>query len=266
MRISPTRAQNRRAEALWRAEAARKERLGQEGEALAFRSGSGPPRVLSLADWGENGHFTTHRWFIEGKMSFRIQVSNPRVTGSFSPDDQDLIMATETIFQSRTEFAVMIWNHSLIPLDYKYEVGSLLADAILILDALREPGPGAYQMQWSSSSIRAHWDLRWDALGELVVNARWDAVPRSDLGALARYGPVRMPKHEFVWEWRELFGRVLRALDQAGYQDSQIRGLADLRRVYSQIPKSGFYYRELAWGPRPLRDEDAFDLSPESAG
>ncbi|BAY41833.1 hypothetical protein NIES2111_62290 (plasmid) [Nostoc sp. NIES-2111] len=69
-------------------------------------------------------------------MSFYIQVSNPIFLYSPSEIVSDLAEAIQVIYPMETEKAFIIWNHTYIPLSYKYNLSVIIDDILPMLSDL----------------------------------------------------------------------------------------------------------------------------------
>lgn len=175
-------------------------------------------------------------------MDFYIQASKPRAAGAYDAEDNSLGEAVETAFPLDTESAVMVWHHLYIALSYKYDVSVIISDLVAMLTALMRPGPGTHEVQWASNTFLSRWKLRWNTENELTVDAEWTAVVGVPVDVVQRAGGIRMPKEQFVAEWKELLSRVLTALTASGYGEAQVAGLAELRQLHEQLPRRGVLY------------------------
>ena len=55
---------------------------------------------------------------------------------------------------------------------------------------------------------------------------------------------IRLSKVDFVNEWKEVFGVLIRGLKHCGYDKSKIKGMEDLVEQYEKIKGSGICYKD----------------------
>lgn len=175
-------------------------------------------------------------------MDFFIQASNPKVSGTYNAEDESLGEAIETVFPLNTESAMLVWHHLYIALSYKYDVSVIINDVISMLAALMRPGAGKHEVQWASNTFLSRWALRWDEEDSLTVDAEWTSVVGVPECVVQKAGGVRIPKEQFVAEWKDLLGTVLVALTASGYGEARVAGLAELRLLHDKIPRRGILY------------------------
>jgi hypothetical protein len=176
---------------------------------------------------------------------FVIQASCPRALLVHDPDDESLSDAIQTVFPMDTERAILAWHRVCVPLGYKYDVSLLVDDILGITEVMLVDERGARVVQWPSNTFAATWDITWDEEGT-TVHAKWECVSGGIESLLVSRGSIAIPKKEFLAEWKSLLVVVERALDAAGYTESQLAGLSRLRRVIAALPGHGVLY-----GPEP---------------
>ncbi|WP_199242809.1 hypothetical protein [Vitiosangium sp. GDMCC 1.1324] len=171
---------------------------------------------------------------------FLIQSSSPRSLRIHDPSDESLSDAIQTVFPMNTEWAFMVWDGVYIPLGYKYDISLLTDDVIWLLEEMALSKQGTRTIHWSSNTFSAIWHTSWDE--EVVkVDAQWNCVlggVRPLLGS-----SISIEKQAFVSEWKSLLVVVEKALDTAGYTESQLPALAHLRKAIDMTPGNGALYR-----------------------
>lgn len=175
-------------------------------------------------------------------MPFNMQASNPRTIPALNATDESIGEAMETIFPLSTESAYMIWNGIHIPIDYKYALSFLLADIVMMLERLGQPGVGELTIHWPSNDFSATWRLKWDE-HHLRITTEWHSVVGSVEALLAERSTLDIDKEEFVFEWKQVLGVLLHALVQAGYDDERLQDLPKLRAVHGSIREPGKLYK-----------------------
>lgn len=176
-------------------------------------------------------------------MEFCIQASNPRAAGAYDADDENVAEAIETAFPLNTENALLVWHHLYIALSYKYDISVMITDLVSMLTAVMLPGPRTHEVQWASNTFLSRWNLQWNAEDDLTIDAEWISIVGAPEDVLRKTGGIRIPKSQFVAEWKELIGRVLVVLTASGYNEAKVAGLAELRVLHDQIPHPGILYR-----------------------
>lgn len=176
-------------------------------------------------------------------MEVFIQAGNPRTTGEFDPEDQSLGEAVETCFAVNTETALLSWSSTLVPLDYKYCLSTLLEDILLMLNTLIDNDQGRFENHWPSNDFRSQWVMRWRD-DELTITAKWEAVVGNTEAILNRTGPLNLSKLEFVREWKAVLERIIDGLDTCGYDVHAITAIADLKATHQRIDDYGVLYRQ----------------------
>ena len=133
---------------------------------------------------------------------------------SVSDDVQSLEEIIEDLFPLETEDAYINWNGIRIALNYKYDVSTILQDALSMLEDLLSHNTGDRLVSWPSISFRATWHLRWSQ-GQLLVEASWEQVCGNLMPILAEIGPVQIQVDAFVAEWMELVNLLAERLISA---------------------------------------------------
>lgn len=144
--------------------------------------------------------------------------------------DSSLSDAVQSVFPLE-ERARLEWNGLVFFLSYKYDVGVMVDDIVKMLQAVEEAESGLFQVDWPSSGFPYHWTVRWGTSG-VEVHAR----PRDEPGAVSLTGreSVRVDRDAFLRAWQALLANVLAGLEGAGYDSSQIGGMAQLRAAASR--------------------------------
>jgi len=177
-------------------------------------------------------------------MNFWIQACNPRSIRALDEEDESIFDALQNVFPMWTEEAFMVWDRIHIPLGYKYIISFIIYDVLEILEALMHQEQGTLEVTWPSNDFAGCWQIHWEGQ-EIEIHARWDSMVGRSESLLNALPPLVMNKNDFVSEWKQVLGFALRALTEAGYQESQLRDLAMLRRVYEAIEQPGILYRTI---------------------
>lgn len=171
---------------------------------------------------------------------FEIQAGNP--SSILTPDERDemLLGAIEGVFPFETERAVLVWNHVLIPLSYKYTFPYIIRDLTGLLEWLSSGVGGSRQVQWGSSEFFGTWKVECRA-GLVEIEARWDAVSGGLERELNSRPRLQWPTVKFIREWKRPLKHVVFALCSAGY-GSELPGLSALFELVKGIDAEGELY------------------------
>src|SRR5258705_95085 len=102
-------------------------------------------------------------------MRFWIQAGNPRHFPILGKDVSDLSEAIEEIFPMETEDAIIVWNQSLIPISYKYDLSVMIDDVLPMLARLLDRTSGSDQVNFGSDTFQTDWSLNWTE-GDLSIS------------------------------------------------------------------------------------------------
>ena len=174
-------------------------------------------------------------------MTFTIQVSNPRFSGKFDPEDEALDECVETSFLLNTEMAIMEWNGLFIPLQYKYSISIMLPDILLMLRLLIENESGEHKITWPSNDFKACWYISWEGDG-LIIHSEWNSVICKLENMLNETSVLKVSTQAFVFEWKSLLDSVKHGLSECGYGDSKVDGIGELNDVSAQLESGGLLY------------------------
>jgi hypothetical protein len=175
-------------------------------------------------------------------MNFWIQAGNPRSLHEFDPEDESIFDAIQTVFPILTEEAFMIWDRIHIPLGYKYTISFLIQDILLMLEQLMRDVSGELEIHWPSNDFSVIWRMRWDNC-HLEIRAEWNAVVGFTESLLASRPMLKIDKSVFICEWKQILGKALKALRDAGYREEHLTDMSKLQRIHDQISEPGILYK-----------------------
>jgi len=177
-------------------------------------------------------------------MEFRLQASNPRTLLATNPDDTKIDEAMETVFPMLAEDAIMVWAGVHIPLDYKYVISWMFSDILIMLGKLLTETTGQWCNRWPVQEFEVTWKMAWDG-DRLEIHSEWQSTPNFTESILAgRPSTIVVNKSDFVAEWKQPLCIIEQAIRKAGYDESQLVDLSELRRMIDAIPRSGILYRD----------------------
>jgi hypothetical protein len=177
-------------------------------------------------------------------MRFWIQAGNPislRLPGRVV---DDLSEAIETIFPTDTEDAILVWNHSYIPVNYKYDLSVMIDDLLPLLTSLLERSSGRYKVTFGSNTFSTEWNLTW-AEGGLSISAAWQSVVGNVDAVSSDCGSLKIRVEDFLFEWKEVLIRLKTALDKGSLSITNREDYESLIKIESSINRSGRLYQRL---------------------
>lgn len=174
-------------------------------------------------------------------MDFIIQAGNPRFTGIFDPEDENLHDAIETVFPFYTEYAILKWKSVYIPIDYKYDLSLMVTDIIHMLKKIRTANKGRLDTFWASDTFANHWHLEWMD-DTLTVSAQWNSVLGHTEDLLNQMGSITISKQSFLYEWKKVLGNIIDGLKFSGYHEKNLEGMDSFIYEYQQIEQEGILY------------------------
>lgn len=177
------------------------------------------------------------------RMIFGIQASNPRFQNIINTDDECLSEAIESTFPLNTEHVILVWNHVSIPLSYKYDISYMINDILMLINAIQKDDIGKIKINWLPDTFRCDWIIEWNR-DEVRIDSRWEYIVGSLECILNQKKSIMLSKGDFVSEWKEVLGVLIRGLKHCGYDKSKINGMSELIEQYKKIKKSGIFYRD----------------------
>jgi hypothetical protein len=175
-------------------------------------------------------------------MTFAIQVSNPKISGDYDPEDETLDECVETSFLLNTELALVEWLGIFIPLHYKYTISTILLDILIMLQALLDKQHGELDITWPSNDFNGRWIMSWKD-DSLTIKAQWNSVIGKTESLLNDLSELEVSKSGFICEWKVLLETVINGLVECGYNESQVSDLSKLKAIYSRIHEVGMLYK-----------------------
>jgi len=115
------------------------------------------------------------------------------------------------------------------------------ADLMEIVEKLLSSSEGRHEIHWASNSFASIWLLKWFG-DELKIESTWSQVIGGTESILSERSNICVGRLEFVREWREVFGKLLGGLDDAGYDENSIPEMAKMRFLFQTIDRSGSLY------------------------
>lgn len=149
----------------------------------------------------------------------------------------------ESVFDRNTEEALIVWHHVYIPLSYKYDVGTILPDIIVMIEQLQSSASGKFAIDWPSNTFSARWVFDWASDCLLVTAPEWRSVVGNTEELLRALPVIELNKNEYVYEWRALLERTRDALLGAGYSARTVPEIDRLLGVITTIGEYGTRYR-----------------------
>jgi hypothetical protein len=174
-------------------------------------------------------------------MEFSIQVSNPRISGDYDPEDVNLDECIQTSFVLNTEMAFIEWQGIFIPLTYKYSISIMLLDILILLQELLDKQSGELDITWPTNEFSVRWIISWQH-DSLTIEANWKCVIGKTEELLNNLEPLRVNKYEFIYEWRELLSVIINGLAKCGYNESNVSDFIWLKNIHSRIDNDGILY------------------------
>lgn len=175
-------------------------------------------------------------------MIFSIQASNPRFQNIINQEDECLAEAIESIFPINTENVILTWNHISIPLSYKYDVSYMVNDILMLLSTIQRADMGEMTIQWLPDTFRCDWLIQWNG-NEIQIESRWECTVGHLESILNQRKHISLLRNDFVYEWKEVLGVVIKGLKECGYHKAKIKYMNELIEQYEKIKKSGVLYR-----------------------
>ena len=176
-------------------------------------------------------------------MFFCIQASNPKFQNITDYNDESLSEAIESVFPLNTEHAILMWNHISIPLSYKYDISYMVNDILIIIKAIQTQNVGKMKIQWLPDTFRSDWLIEWNS-DEVLIDAQWECTIGHLENILNKRNNIRLSKVDFINEWKEILGVLIRGLKHCGYDKLKIKGMKELVEQYEKIKESGIFYKD----------------------
>ena len=175
-------------------------------------------------------------------MIFAIQASNPRFQNIRNLDDECLSEAVESVFPINAENAILVWNHISIPISYKYDISYMLNDILMLIDTMQKVDIGKMTIQWLPDTFRCNWVVEWK-YDEVQIDSQWKCTVGHLESILNKKNNISLSKMDFVSEWKEVLGVVIRGLKHCGYDNTRIKGMNELIEQYEKIKEPGVFYK-----------------------
>lgn len=154
--------------------------------------------------------------------------------------------AYKDIFQYNKEYAIILWCGIPVRLSYTEDVPSIAEDVINMLSLLiKENVDNSASVIFETSNLNVEWNLIWGR--EFIeIKSEWKKITGGYEDALNLLHSVKMPKQDFLCEWKLLLEQLARALQDAEANirnKKAMRVLKDLNDLIALIPKRGKFYR-----------------------
>ncbi|WP_437937205.1 hypothetical protein [Sorangium sp. So ce341] len=157
-------------------------------------------------------------------MSFSIVCNNPRGGGRLNEADETLGDAVQSVFELDDEDAELEWNGMVFSLNYKYDFGMMIDDAVSLIAEMIASTDGRAVIEWVSTGFPFTWKIDWsDDWVSVLVTSR---DPDIEQKILVRDG-VKTTKREFVRQWQSVFLVIMAKLAAAGYGERYLSSLRD---------------------------------------
>ena len=158
-------------------------------------------------------------------MTFSIICNNPRGGGLFNETDETLDDAVQSVFELNDEDAELEWNGVVFSLNYKYDLGMMVDDAVSMLKTIIAAAEGNMVIAWVSSGFPFAWKIAWsDDRISLSATSRDSHFGQRILGLEV----LETSKKQFVREWQSVLVTIKAKLVAAGYSDRYVSSLREL--------------------------------------
>ena len=171
--------------------------------------------------------------------TFEIQAGRPRTIGRYDPMDESLAEAFNTVFPMNAEAMMLIWNGIYVPINYKYDLGVMIDDVLLMCDRVLTSDDGQSRINWPSNTFDATWSLTWEG-GIISIGAAWRSVSGNVVALLS--SSLVLPVEDFVAEWKQPLRVCCDALVDAGYNVPGFPRFRAMKTTFDAIAKSGVLY------------------------
>jgi hypothetical protein len=175
-------------------------------------------------------------------MYFAVQASNPAVVSGPAKGVRSMASAIARIFPGATEEAIMYWNALPVRMNYRYDVSVMIDDVQGMLAKLLSERAGEHRVFWGSQTFMAEWRLGWGD-GQLRITSDWKHVAGSYVDALNATAVLEIGHDNFMWEWKALLDRTLKAIDASGIAIDEADQVAAMRSIEAAIPRFGILYQ-----------------------
>jgi hypothetical protein len=133
----------------------------------------------------------------EMRSRFTIQASNPRTSGEYLAEDEDLNEAMQTVFPMLTEYIVIRWHYRPILISYKYDLSVCMLDVLALLEVLVAREEGVLDLSFPSDTFRSRWHVEWSH-GQVSIQVDWDSVLGIDLDTIQKFPNLEIGRLEFL--------------------------------------------------------------------
>jgi len=156
---------------------------------------------------------------IDNSFTFELEAGKPSHTGTFDCADETIGEMVQTIFPLETNCVVVHWAGVPFTLNYKYDLGMMLEDILILLRELISKPSGKMTIAHVSSGYPYRWDVEW-ATPDLEIHA----FPHGHSISTQRgHELIRKSIHGFVAEWMPVLENVRSAAFHSGYDISSLR-------------------------------------------
>jgi len=146
----------------------------------------------------------------------KFQISNPKTTGLFDPNDSTLEEALETIFPLETEYAFLVWDHIFIPLSYKYDISIMIGDLIRIFHFIKDENERSIEIHWGANTFATIWSIV-KLPSFLIIKSTWfDTLGRLK-DVLNNNSEIKVDALHLAHEIKVMLAFLKDCLEKAGY-------------------------------------------------
>jgi hypothetical protein len=156
---------------------------------------------------------------------FSIEIRDTPTLAAVEESDRTLGEALQSIY-SIGDDAYLTIDSTQFRIGLKYDLGLMIDDLVPLVRSVQEKPAGHFRIDWASSSFPFEWSLDWTSE---VVDLR--SRRRAEGGSGPTEFRARIPRADFLAQWGLLLRSVLSALTRAGYSESQISNLDQLRKA-----------------------------------
>lgn len=156
-----------------------------------------------------------------------------------------LTKAYRHIFRRNLEWGILLWSDVPVRISYRQDLPAMVEPLTDLLIYVVKADDGHGDFSFETPNLETRW--RVELSGEMMeLRSRWLRVKGDYEAALNEAVGVRMPRQDFLCEWKLLLQQLLKAFADSGAslsrQQSRDR-FEILRELEAAIPARGRFYR-----------------------
>ena len=158
-----------------------------------------------------------------------------------------LAAAYRHIFRRNLEYAIFLWNGLPVRFSYPEDLPGIIENLIEMLYTIQHPAAQPETVyEFKTPNLRYRWQIEIED-EDVTIASTWDQVPGRYESALNQLGMIRMPRREFLCEWKIMLRQISQAMTDAQALLTRAKAREQLQRlntIEAGIPARGYYYQD----------------------